>query len=611
MENEPINIVSYVRESTLDQSLHGYRPEVQREHIACYCNYHNFKIVKEFEDSGSGGSIEFRPSFKAMIDFVKSDKSIRFIVIDETSRFFRNLNETLNFETELEKKYDVYAVDTRIDYEPRKYLEGGLSAYQWDIRMQARLRAEMERKVIQLRVKEGYARKINNGQYAGDMAYGLEWKDEHKKYVGYKTNEANIVGEIFSLYKTGNYGFQSLADHLNKLGYKRETVRRRRVDSGGTQVLQRVKTEEPFTFDIMKSILKNKSYIGVQNRKPCLKLKTLSEVGTECFLHQLISENDFNYVQQLIKTNRRGQPMARIRKTSRQKSIFLVQGIAHSAVNGAKLHGQTETSKSTANVVRRYIPSTNKAGTHEHIPSIKADEVEQGIIDLIRHVKIKDIGTVENMLRELILKEAKVFSRPFDSTTEQLKRLKTAVRSLKAVQKTSFSYHTDITIKDYEKQARELLNKSNLSEEQMRYYDMMEIKAVLSDVSKEFLQLQDMSAKEELVKILFKNIFIGKIPIPTDHESHEDMMIRELLPQAKELQALLQKFVPYLFSKIYIEKTQKILKVSFEPTGLFVLLADTSDIPVAKTSISADNSPSALCPTGLVSLPAHHFLELF
>lgn len=74
MQKEPksINVVSYIRESTTGQMLHGHRPETQRKNIERYCEQHKFKIIKEFSDAGSGGGTRKRPEFRKMIEFVKS-----------------------------------------------------------------------------------------------------------------------------------------------------------------------------------------------------------------------------------------------------------------------------------------------------------------------------------------------------------------------------------------------------------------------------------------------------------------------------------------------------------------------------------------------------------
>lgn len=569
-KNRLIDVVSYVRESTQNQTMFGYRPDVQKENIERYCKRHNFKSVALFEDSGSGKDTEKRPKFLEMIRYVKLNHNVKFIVIDETSRFFRNVEESLRFERELLEECGLYAIDTRIDYHPREYLTDGITTSQWSARMQARVRAEEERKIIQERVKEGYTKKANLGLYCGEVAFGLEWKDVHKKYIGYKENESKIVKEIFKLYQTGNYGYTTLARHLNDLGYRRPEVEREHVIVAESHVHNSKVVMKLFTDEAIKGALKNTSFIGTQNTKPNLRLMTINEFQSLCLLPPLISVDDFNYVQMLISQNRRGA--GKNGKTSRQKSVFLLQGIAYSAVNGSKLHGQTEINEKLGKKTRRYIPSTNKSGTDEHIPSIEADVIESKIVRLLQQIKIKNIDVIENELRGIIKIDASSFKadKPSSSSNTEHK-LKRALKALEELQQYSYSYQNEHSIKNIRKQlqATEMVSVAKTPEE-MKYYDLIELKNVLMDVSKEFLRLQDLSVKEGLLKILFSEFFVGQLP--SEEALSEDFASK--ISDTKDLKALLQKFVPNLFHTIYVKQEKDVIDISFEPTGLFLTLVD-------------------------------------
>lgn len=574
-KQQPINVVTYIRESTSGQMLHGHRPETQRKNIKGYCDRNNFIIVREFTDSGSGGDTRKRPEFREMIEFVKNS-DIRFIVFDEADRFFRNVEETLRFERELQEKEGIYAVDTWIDNEPRKYLTEGVAVHQWVNRMQARVSAEAERRRIQGRVKEGYKEKAANGLYVGEVVYGLEWKDEHKKYIGYKEDEAQIVKVIFQLYASGNFGYTTLARHLNEMGYVRQVPKIEEVLIGGGKVQQRKLVDSPFTNDVIRGILKNRSFIGRQNTGHNLPLKTLDEGQKETFLESLIEEEEFNYVGQLIQKNTRGKPAQRIKKTSRQKSVFLLQGIGFSAVNGEKLNGDTETNKRTGVKKRRYMVSTNRKGSEKPIALMLADDVERKMIELMRDIKINDLHTIEAMLRETIETEA-LASKDTTGVTgsSEAQKLKRAIKTLKEIQQTSYSHHTDSTIKTYEKQLNALAKKRTV--EEMKFYDLQVIGSVLRNIHTEFKQMQNLAQQEQLIKILFSEFFVGqrnKLTKMDNLKFFHGPTRAEVKTEAKELKVLLQKFFPYLFEKIYVKKDKSILKISFTPTGLFLLLTE-------------------------------------
>ena len=96
-KRQVIKVVGYIRESSQKQGMHGFRPGEQRLIISDYCRLQNFEVVENFEEWKSGGSATGRPEFMRMIEYVKRNK-IRFIVVAETSRLFRNFDETREFE---------------------------------------------------------------------------------------------------------------------------------------------------------------------------------------------------------------------------------------------------------------------------------------------------------------------------------------------------------------------------------------------------------------------------------------------------------------------------------------------------------------------------------
>ncbi len=249
MENEVIKVVSYIRESTIEQSYNGHRPNDQRRIIKQYCQKHNFEIVREFEDSGGGGNIKKRPEFIAMIDYTRRQKDIPFIIIDEMSRYFRNAKNGLGYFDDL-AEYKIFVLDTEIDYSPREYLEKGeIPIAQWKSRANALVDAEYELRRTKLRVKSGYDQKSNSGMYVGPLAFGMKWKDVHKKYVEYHPTESPMVKEVFKLYLTGQFGFTKLAKRLNEAGFTRTEIERKKEIVGGSRVFNRFEITMPFTME--------------------------------------------------------------------------------------------------------------------------------------------------------------------------------------------------------------------------------------------------------------------------------------------------------------------------------------------------------------------------
>lgn len=248
-----INVVGYIRESTPRQGMHGFRPAEQKKIIQSYCNLHNFEPVQFFEDWKSGGTAAGRDAFQQMVEYVKQN-DIRFIVVAETSRLFRNFEETLNFERELESEYGVFAVDTRIDYNPREYLDKGISNSVWEQRMYERLAAERFRRTLSHNVREGQSGKRSVGGWLGPLSYGIEWCDDSKKFVRYTEDAKDIIKECYKLYLMGGKGFKAIADELNGRGCTWpdiEIVRKQREDNSWSE--ERKTVHKPFTFTLCKT----------------------------------------------------------------------------------------------------------------------------------------------------------------------------------------------------------------------------------------------------------------------------------------------------------------------------------------------------------------------
>ncbi len=581
-ENQDYRVVAYIRESTEEQGIHGYRPEVQQERIVSYCDFHGFKLIQTFSDWGSGGSTKQRPNFLKMLNFAKTN-DIRFIVIEEVSRFFRGVHECLNFEKELEDDHNIFVIDTRIDSNPREYVDKGIPNWIWSQRMNARTNAELERREIQTRVTQGIHKKRDRGQYTGPICYGLEWCDPDKKYVRYKPDEAKIVKEIFKLYLTQRFGFTSLARHLNvDKNYSRPVVKKettRRED--GTPHIKRSVLSGKFTNDLIRKILTNKTYMGIQNSGENKSLQTLNARNQPAQLGELIEVDDFNQVQEIIRQHTHGGA-ARDKKTSRQKRVFLFQGMLRHAETGDKMYGHTEI-RGDGTEVRRYLSEGNKKGITK-VPSVHADDVEMQIIELLKAIKLKNIESIESELRDIVklsaaaIREAK---RSGQLNTKHAKRLKV----LEEMQADDYSWQ----VQEMVEKLKKCIDEESQTDKKrgpaiVKYYDFLELRSVLSDLSLAFQEMQDLAAKQGLIQMLFKHIFLAKPKLPLLPDKAKGFKsMRGAVAEGQDYQDTmklrqhLKQFVPALFEEIQVcagKKENPVTKVIFKPTGLFLLVTD-------------------------------------
>ena len=592
-----MKVVGYIRESTREQGISGYRPGVQKANIENYCQRHNFKIAEMFSDWGSGGSVKDRPAFQRMLEFAKSEK-VKFIVIDETSRFFRDVHETLGFEEDLEKNHGIFAVDTRIDFNPRQYLEGRMSPAIWSQRMYARVRAEEERRVIQQRVGEGYAKKADKGQYVGRLCFALEWMDENKKYVRFNKAKGKVVRELFRLYASGNYGFTTLARHMNEEGYTQDKVKRVEIQKGGAPYLECQSYVEKFTSHLVRSILRNKTYIGRQSTGANLKLKSLDEENQEINLAPLIEEELFNRTQALVRKNRRGYSAAKGKTNSRQKRVYLLQGLIHSAENGSAMYGHAEVHNKTGTVVRRYMAKDNKRGVGKKIPSLRADEVEIQIAELLKLIKIRNINDIEADLRTIIKIKASEIKKAKASKTFDRKK-QNQLKSLEEILEDRDDWNIRKLVEDLKHELAEEKPNAKISEQLSKYYSLLELRSILKDLSGGFEEMRSLLARKELINILFKKIFVANIkkenvesPL---HWVGKSRTAQRYEKEAEQLAIFLKRFTAHFFESVWAKRksgNESKDLVLFKPTGLFLLMVDQELERPSKSSNSAGNSPA-------------------
>ncbi len=579
-KRQVIKVVGYIRESSQKQGMHGFRPGEQRLIISDYCRLQNFEVVENFEEWKSGGSATGRPEFMRMIEYVKRNK-IRFIVVAETSRLFRNFDETREFERDLETNHGIFAIDARIDYNPREYLQSGIPDYVWEQRMQGRIAAEKYRRTLSKNVSEGYEGKRRNAGWVGPLSYGIEWCDEFKKHIRYNEDAKEIIKECYKLYLIGGKGFKALADELNNREYARpfiKKVNKQRED--GTWYEEKSEATKPFTFYTVQNILSKQAYVGRQNKPPHLPLKTLDEKGNVGELEPLIDIAIFNQVQDRIKQNGVGKSSVKGMKNSRQSQtgrVYLFQGMIRHADCGMEMHGVPEKQRD-GSYKRRYQCKGCKSGLCKAgVKSFRADEVESQIIELLKEMKIKDVPAIESELRSIIKITAKELIKPANTDNLTYSERQELIAINEAL-KQGFQWALGAT-----KRRLELDDKARTkSKHALKYYDFQELRNILSDLAGSFGRMQDLASQKDLVQILFDEVMIGKV-FPEEPDANlrylkgvrGEVNYYEDLKKAGELKDLLRRFTPILFEEIQVSESQDnmtLKKVIFKPTGLFLLM---------------------------------------
>lgn len=111
------SVVGYVRVSSKQEDRQRLSPETQREVIRAYAKLHSLGAVAIMEERGSAATIRKRPVLLHILDLCRSGQ-VKHVIVQDTTRLFRDVREALNVFFELEKQHGVRfhsAVDGDMD----------------------------------------------------------------------------------------------------------------------------------------------------------------------------------------------------------------------------------------------------------------------------------------------------------------------------------------------------------------------------------------------------------------------------------------------------------------------------------------------------------------
>ena len=256
--------VAYVRMSTDKQD---YSIESQKRTIDEYEKKNKYNIITYFEDKGiSGRDPQKRPAFMEMI--AESKKSyFNYVLIYDSSRFARNLEQSLIYKSIL-KKNNVELIsitEPMLDDDSQLIADALFGAMN-----------EMYSRKLSKVVKRGMTEKALKGEYISCAPYGY-FKPKDKPLVIVE-KEANIVKEIFEEFLKGKSTY-AIAKMIND-----KNIKTKKGNSIDTRWVKKILTNPTYKgyyrFEIDNRVILNKS-----NHIP------------------IIEENTFDKVQQIFNNN--------------------------------------------------------------------------------------------------------------------------------------------------------------------------------------------------------------------------------------------------------------------------------------------------------------------
>jgi len=217
-----INVLGYIRVSTVNQVKEGYSLGEQLDEIEKFCKANNLNLIDTFKDEGISGAKDDeeelkidRPGLLDLLDRVK-EGDIQYIVVLSTNRLWRSDVAKVLIRRELGRYgVDVKAID-RPAYSihkknPNETLMNGVFE----------LLDEYERAEITLKLGRGRKKKAEGGGYSGGGApYGYK-AVRGSKVLEIVPDEAQLVRRVFDL-AGGCQGMtlREMASQLTLEGYK-------------------------------------------------------------------------------------------------------------------------------------------------------------------------------------------------------------------------------------------------------------------------------------------------------------------------------------------------------------------------------------------------------
>jgi len=220
--------VIYLRVSTPSQVNTDYDPEgisipAQRKACKRKAEEMNLSIIREYVEPGrSATRMDQRPVFRQMLDEIKSERDVDYVIVYELSRMNRNRVDDAIVLMNL-RKYGVTLVSATesIDDSPVGQLVHGLLATVNEFRS--------SKEGADIRYKMG--EKARKGGTLGLAPLGYlnvreDFEGREVRSVAIDDERAPFVKLAFELYATGEYTIQRIAEELNERGLRGRRGRR-------------------------------------------------------------------------------------------------------------------------------------------------------------------------------------------------------------------------------------------------------------------------------------------------------------------------------------------------------------------------------------------------
>jgi len=409
--NKIYNCGNYLRLSKEDLGRNDESSSIQSQRmiIEGFAKHNNLNIVKEYVDDGySGGNFD-RPAFKQMIHDIENG-IINCVITKDLSRLGREMYKTGKYIEEYFLEHNVRYIAINDSY------DSNIGDSMLGLRLGVN---DLYLRDVSKKVRSSFRVKQEKGEYIGSFpcfGYIKDPNDKHKLIVD--PEAAKVVKLIYQLYLEG-LGVTKICRRLTDekipipIVYKKEPRGLAVTENDGFGIWKNA---------TVRNILKSQMYIGnmVQhthekisyNQKKCRHLKSDDHIIVENTHEPIISKEDFNMVQKLLKDKS---------YTPNEKNLdrFLLSGMMFCGKCGHTLGVSVKKTKSKPSIYTHCNHYLRKGVQSECTPNrLNYSLLENDIVHFLNEIGEEFIKHYD--IRNLVEDSVYVYNRDIEDMEKEL-----------------------------------------------------------------------------------------------------------------------------------------------------------------------------------------------
>ena len=199
--------VIYARVSSNEQERDGFSIPAQLDLLKDYAKKNNFEIVKIYEESQTAKKAG-RIKFNEMLQFLKSSKDVKTILVEKTDRLYRNFKDYVEID---DTEFEIHLV------KENEIIGRNATSHQKFIHGIKVLMAKNYIDNLSEETKKGSLKKAQEGYFVAQVPYGYKKLDPRTTVID--EEKAQFVRRAYEIYSEGELSLSKTREKLYDEGY--------------------------------------------------------------------------------------------------------------------------------------------------------------------------------------------------------------------------------------------------------------------------------------------------------------------------------------------------------------------------------------------------------